>query len=108
MNAERITDTAKIWLWSNGTSPASWHFVTITGKAAEAIRAHEAVRRLEFGKGRGFGSVKVAATIGATSWSTSVFPSKSADGFLLPVKLAVRKAEDLAEGDEVHVTLDLL
>ena len=108
MSGAIVEASARIWLWNNGTNPASWHFVTITGDAAEAIRAHEAMHRLEFGKGRGFGSVKVSAAIGETSWNTSVFPSKSEDGFLLPIKKAVRKAQDLAEGDEVQVSLDLL
>jgi hypothetical protein len=50
----------------------------------------------------------VPATIGDTTWQTSVFPQKSEDGsaeWILPVKAAVRKAEDLAEGDEAALTL---
>lgn len=82
--------------------------MTITGDAGEAIAAHEAMRRLEFGKGRGFGSVKVRARIGETSWNTSVFPSKEMGGYLLPVKLAVRRAEDMTKGDMAEVALELL
>ncbi len=55
----------------------------------------------------GFGSAKVTATIGKTSWTTSVFPHKASDGWLLPVKKAVRVAEDLAVGDLVRVSLAL-
>jgi len=83
-------------------------FLTIDGAAAEAIRAHEVMQRLELGSGRGFGSVKVKARIGETRWATSVFPSSEAQGWVLPVKLAVRKAEDLAAGDTAEVELDLL
>lgn len=106
--SESVSHTASIWMWNNGKNPASWHFITIDGPAAEEIRAHEAMRRLELGKGRGFGSVKVSARIGASEWSTSVFPSKEQDGFVLPVKATIRKAEGLAEGDEVSVELELL
>lgn len=105
---ETVTHTGTLWLWSGPDGAGSWHFLTIGGPAADAIRAHEAMRRLELGTGRGFGSVKVAATIGETRWTTSVFPSGSHEGYLLPVKLAVRKAEDLAAGDEAEVALDLL
>ncbi len=103
-----VTHASPLWVWTGGNSGGTWHFMTITGDAGEAIAVHEAMRRLEFGKGRGFGSVKVRATIGATSWNTSVFPSKESGGYLLPVKLAVRRAEDLAEGDVAQVELELL
>ena len=106
--SETVTHTGTLWLWSGPEGSGSWHFLTIDGPAADAIRAHEAMRRLELGSARGFGSVKVAATIGATRWTTSVFPSGSHDGYVLPVKLAVRKAEDLAAGDEAEVVLELL
>lgn len=105
---DKVTHTGTLWLWSGPEGTAAWHFLTIDGEAAEAIRAHEVMRRLEFGAGRGFGSVKVKARIGGTRWATSVFPSSAARGWLLPVKLAVRKAEDLAAGDEAEVELELL
>ena len=104
--SERVNHTATLWLWS-GEGQGSWHFLTIDGEAGEAISAHEAMRRLELGSGRGFGSVKVEAAIGGTSWNTSVFPSKS-EGWILPVKASVRKAEGIVAGDETEVTLTLL
>tara|TARA_R110002124_G_scaffold75304_3_gene202080 strand:- start:3608 stop:3904 length:297 start_codon:yes stop_codon:yes gene_type:complete len=58
---------------------------------------------------RGFGAVAVEVTIGATTWRTSIFPNGSpADSFFLPVKAAVRRAEDLEAGDTADVTLQLL
>lgn len=106
--SDTVTHTGKLWLWTGPEGTAAWHFLTIDGKAAEAIRVHEVMRRLEHGAGRGFGSVKVRASIGQTRWATSVFPSKESGGWLLPVKLAVRKAEDLAAGDAAEVELELL
>lgn len=104
-----ISFTATLWRWSSDGSPAGgWYFLTVDGEAGKAISAHEAMRRLELGKGRGFGSVKVRATIGGNEWATSVFPSKGHAGYLLPVKAAVRKAEGLAEDDDVTVSLELL
>jgi hypothetical protein len=105
--SETHTVRAKLWLWQTDKAPASWHFLTIEGEAAEAIHALALMRRLEFGRKRGWGSMKVSATIGATTWQTSIFPEKRGGGWLLPVKVAVRKAEGLVVGDEVDVRVEL-
>ena len=81
-------------------------YVVITGAAAEAISGHELVRRLEFGRRRGFGSVKVEVMVGGSRWSTSVFPQKSG-GWFLPMKKAMCRAEELEAGDEVQGSLEL-
>ena len=81
-------------------------FVRIPADAAEAIVSHEFQRRLEMGKRRGFGSVKVTVTLGESRWQTSVFPNKDGSWFL-PVKKPVRVAEGLEYGDTVELELDL-
>lgn len=105
--SETYAVTAKLWIWSTDKAPASWHFLTIEGEAAEAIHALALMRRLEFGHKRGWGSIKVTATVGETSWDTSIFPAKDLGGWLLPVKATVRKAEGLVAGDIVSVTIAL-
>lgn len=95
--------TGPLWRWTGGAN-GTWHFLTIGGEAGEALSATALMRRLE-GLGRGFGSLKVVATIGETRFSTSVFPQKG-EGWMLPVKAAVRRAEALAEGDNVAVALE--
>lgn len=87
-----------LWLWrgkgkDGAPTSTAWHFVTIDGDVAAAIRAAAP------GRSAAWGSVYVTVTIGATRWQTSVFPSKDVGGYLLPVKAGVRKAERLAEGD---------
>lgn len=58
---------------------------------------------------RGFGAIAVEVTIGATTWTTSIFPDSSlADSFFLPVKAAVRRAEGLEAGDTAEVTIQLI
>jgi hypothetical protein len=84
--------------------PIGW--VALTGEVAEAVAAHELARRLELGKRRGFGSVKVTARIGGSTWQTSLFPQKSG-GWFLPVKKPVRLAEGLDFGDEIAGELEL-
>ena len=103
--AERITHTGPLWRWTTPAAPAAWHFITIDGAAGEALSATALMRRME-GLSRGFGSLKVAATIGATTFTTSVFPSKET-GWLLPIKAAVRKAERLIDGEAVTLVLEV-
>ncbi len=104
--SESVETSATLWIWSSPEAPASWHFLTIDGEAAEAIRATALMRRLEGGQRRGWRSIRVTATIGDTKWQTSVFPSKDSGGYLLPVKAVVRKAESLIAGDAVSVRLE--
>ena len=102
---EKITHSGPLWRWTTPSAPAAWHFITIDGAAGEALSGTAIMRRLE-GNARGFGSLKVVATIGGSTFKTSVFPSKS-EGWLLPVKASVRKAEGLGEGDVVVVSLEV-
>ena len=88
---------AEVWLWK---ADAAWHFITVPEEVADEIE--DAV--IEW---RGFGSVRVQATIGATTWRTSIFPSKEIGSFILPVKKSVRSAEDLGEGDTCAVVISL-
>lgn len=105
-DSETVSFTAPLSVWRT-EKYGDIGYVVIDGAAAEAIRAHELMRRLELGRRRGFGSVRVAAAIGASRWSTSVFPQKGG-GWFLPVKKAICRAEDLAAEDEVAVRLELL
>jgi hypothetical protein len=92
-----------VWLWQGSDgAPAkgSWYFLTIDGDAASAIRAHAT-------GAAAWGSVPVEATIGATIWRTSLFPSKAHAGWLLPLKAAVRKAERITEGSVIEARLVL-
>ncbi len=107
MSTETHTITSTLWLWTSDKAPASWHFMTIDGEAGEVIHALALMRRLESGRRRGWGSMKVSATIGDTDWETSIFPANEAKGWLLPVKAAVRKAEGLVTGDKVTVTITI-
>src|SRR5919112_6396397 len=96
-DCEIVSFTAPLSVWRT-EKYGDIGYVTINGAAAEAIGAHELMQRLELGRRRGFGSVKVEAAIGASRWSTSVFPQKGGTWFL-PVKKAICRAEGLGEGD---------
>lgn len=83
-----------LWLHDGG----SWHFVSVPLDLSDDLREHVGA------KARGFGSIRVEATIGGSTWLTSVFPSSSGE-YVLPVKQQVRRAEDVEDGDTVSVTL---
>ena len=89
---------AKLWLWAGGK--ASWYFITLPAATSREIRLVDAGPRRT-----GFSALKVEATIGGSTWMTSIFPSAQLKAYLLPVKAAVRKAEKLAEGKPAAVQI---
>jgi hypothetical protein len=79
-----------------------WYFVSLPpGISADISDITAGIRR-------GFGSVRVAATVGTTSWRTSIFPDSKTGTYLLPVNKAVRAAERLDSGDSVRARLDIV
>ncbi|MDI6100042.1 DUF1905 domain-containing protein [Actinoplanes sp. NEAU-A12] len=97
----RVDFESELWIWDARRSD-SWTFVSLPVAAAEEIRDRAGGLR------RGFGSLRVRATVGRTSWTTSVFPDSARDSYVLPVKRAVRTAESLAAGDVAAVSVVLL
>ena len=93
---------AELWIW-DARRDDSWVFVSLPADASEEIRD-----RTAGGPRRGFGSVRVRARIGGTSWTTSIFPDGARKAYVLPVKRAVRRAESLAEGDTAVVSVEVL
>jgi hypothetical protein len=85
-------------LWAHH-GDGGWHFVTLPSEVADELRDRAGPR------GPGFGAVRVTATVGSSTWDTSVFPDKATGSFVLPVKKDVRGANDLLVGDEVEVQL---
>jgi hypothetical protein len=78
---------ARVWLYPG---PAAWHFVTLPKKQSAEIRAL-------FGKSQhAFGSLPVVATVGKTSWKTSIWVDKKSGAYLLPLKADVRKKEGIS------------
>lgn len=90
------------WLWSG--EKAAWVFIRLPEeKSAEIQFLNENLHE----KKRGWGVVKVVATIGQTTWQTSIFPDKKSGCYLLPIKASVRKAEHFSVGSAVNVHLSI-
>jgi hypothetical protein len=97
----RFTFDAQLWLW-DARRGESWTFVSLP------VAASEEIRELAGATARGFGSVRVRATVGDATWATSIFPDGARGSYSLPIKKAVRTAEALAVGDTVTVTVELV
>ena len=83
-----------VWEWRG---PAPFYFLTVPDDQSDQL--HEVARQVTYG----WGMLPVRARIGRTEWRTSLWPK---DGqYVLPLKVAVRRAERLDEGDEVTARL---
>jgi uncharacterized protein DUF1905 len=86
--------SGEMWFWKG---PSPWHFVTVPEE--DCLELEETSALVSYG----WGMIPVAARIGGTGWTTSLFPK---DGrYVVPVKAWVRKAEGLEVGDTVTVRL---
>ena len=92
----RIEFSGQIWYWRG---PAPFYFVTVPEEESRELKAVSGAVTY------GWGMIPVTAKVGSTEWRTSLFPK---DGrYVLPLKVAVRKAERLNEGGEAAVRLEL-
>jgi len=80
--------------------PAPFVFVPIPPDLSAEIRAIAA--RVTYG----WGVIPVVGQIGGTEFTTSLFPR---DGvYLVPIKVAVQRAENVQVGDFVNVRLEVV
>jgi hypothetical protein len=86
--------SGEIWFWKG---PSPFHFVTVPEDDCAELEAAAAFVSY------GWGMIPVAAGIGETEWTTSLYPK---DGrYVVPLKAWVREAEGLDVGDTVTVRL---
>ena len=80
--------TGELWFWRG---PAPWYFITVPDAGCLILKDESMFVSY------GWGMIPVTARIGGSEWDTSLFPK---DGrYIVPVKAAVRHAEQLDEGD---------
>ena len=92
-----IEFSGKIFYWRG---PAPFFFVTVPEEESRDLKAISGLVTY------GWGVIPVHVQIGKTEFQTSLFPK---DGrYLVPLKVIVRRAEQLEEGDEVTVRLKVL
>ena len=91
-----IEFSGTIFIWRG---PAPWFYVAVPAEQSEDIKAISGLVTY------GWGVIPVHVRIGKTEYRTSLFPK---DGrYLVPIKASVRHAENLAEGDNVTIHLEV-
>ena len=84
----------ELWYWRG---PAPYHFITVPPDAAHAIG------RVAAEVTYGWGMIPASVRIGASAWETALFAKDG--GYVIPIKDAYRKAEQIELGDVVAVSL---
>ncbi|MFZ0324973.1 MAG: DUF1905 domain-containing protein [Actinomycetes bacterium] len=84
----------EMWFWRG---PSPYHFITVPPDESAELQSASALVTY------GWGMIPVTAQIGATVWTTSLFPKEG--GYIVPVKDTVRNAEGLEVGDAATVRL---
>lgn len=87
---------ADVWYWRG---PAPFFFATVPPEIAAEIRA------LQKSASYGWGMMPVNAQVGNSRWRTAMFPKDGS--YVLPLKDAIRRAEDIEEGSSILVTLEI-
>jgi hypothetical protein len=91
-----IEFSGKILFWKG---PAPFFFVAVPEEQSRDLKAISTLVTY------GWGVIPVHVRVGKTEWQTSLFPK---DGcYLVPIKASVRKAENLEEGDNMIVRLEV-
>lgn len=91
-----LSFTGTVGFWKG---PAPWFYVTVPDPESAQIESVAAMVTY------GWGVIPVTATVGDTTWATSLFPKDGS--YLVPLKAAVRTAEHIDLDDEVVVRLHL-
>jgi len=86
--------TGEMWPWRG---PAPYHFISVPDDVATEL--HSLSPLLTYG----WGVIPVSVRIGDTEFETSLFPRDG--GYAVPIKDAVRNAEDLTDGDAINLEL---
>lgn len=89
--------SGKVWIYPG---VGGWHFIYVEKEMAAKIK--------KVARTYGAGFVKVEATLGKTSWTTALFPSNKSETYLLSIKSAIRKKEDVWDGDDIKVKIKLI
>lgn len=84
----------EIWYWRG---PAPFHFVTVPEELRTDLLAVSKIVSY------GWGMIPASVTVGATTWTTSLFPKNG--GYIVPIRDFVRRDEGIDDGDTVTVKL---
>ena len=98
MPRNKFTLHASVWVY---TGMAAWRFLTIPKKESKEITERFGAKK------QGWGSLPVRVTIGKTKWTTSIFPDKKTETYLLPLKRDIRKKENITDEDTISFSIEI-
>ncbi len=96
LNTVELTEVGTIIEWRG---PSPHHFVELSAAQSDAVSA--VARVLTYG----WGAIPAQVRLGSTTWTTSLFPRNGR--YLVPIKAAVRAAEQVGLGDAVELSVYL-
>lgn len=91
-----VAFSGEVWYWRG---PAPFFFVTVPAPVSQEIKEVAALVTY------GWGMVPVKVTLGSTAWTTAMFPKEGC--YIVPLKDKVRTAENVNEGDQVNIALEI-
>lgn len=95
----------RVFVWQSGfdkDKSGAWRFARVP----EDISAK--IKEMQKGKlRRGWGAVYAKAKIGKTEWQTSIFPDRHSATYLLPLKKEIRYEENLYDGIDIRVIIEI-
>lgn len=86
----------EVWYWKG---PAPWYFVTVPPELCAEIKL------LSNHVTYGWGMIPAHCRIGKTRWYTALWPRDGS--YIVPLKVNVRRAEKIDEGDRITVHLSI-
>jgi hypothetical protein len=96
MTGESYVFEAELWAWE--ARRELWVFAALPAEASDEIADQPRPPS-------GFGSVKVRVRLGASEWTTSIFPDGGRGAYVLPIKKSVRTAAGVGVGDVVTLSV---
>ncbi|MBB3044953.1 DUF1905 domain-containing protein [Nocardioides soli] len=83
-----------VWFWRG---PAPHHFVWVPED--DAAQLDDVAAAVTYG----WGMIPVTVRLGGSTWTTSLWPKDG--GYIVPLKAAVRRKENVGIGDRVAIGL---
>ena len=98
---------SRVFVWNAGNverkdDSSQWRFARVPENISKEIK--------EMQKGRlrrGWGAVYAGVKVGKTKWTTSVFPDRRSETYILPLKKSVRYEENLYDGIDIKIELEV-
>ncbi len=86
-------------IWQYSSPQGGWFFVSLPVEISKEIR--DSLKWME----EGWGRLKTLAKINNTEWETAIWFDTKRQTYLLPLKAAVRKKENLKIENNIQITI---